>query len=1073
MTDANPRIYYLHPLLAGAVAGWGRPFARAAQLGFDAVMIAPPFRAGRGGNLFRIADHHWLDDRLGGGEAAPALRRLADAARAEGLRLMLDLPIGWLAADSVTAREKPHWFDLPAPDALPDPRQPPGHRDQARFRYDREGEPILHWWSERLRAWQDCGIVGLQARGAGAAPGGWWRRLLAEEVPGLTAIADMTGAAPAQIADLAGRGFAFAVAATPCWEVRAGLDAVAAIAPTLAMPEAPFGPRVAAGARDAAQAERLSRRALGFAAFDGAAWLMPMGFEYGAARPMDAARDRPEDFAALEGQPRYDLTQLIAAANRRRTELRPLWSPAAARRISAPQASVTVLLRAHHADTGEAVLLVANPSTSEPARLEAASLLPELGGLFAGFTSADGLADDLAAGGTLTLPPAGVRLLRSVTAPPICLPAPSADAARAAAAAPRIAIEAVAPDVDAGRFPVKRVVGEVVTVTADIICDGHDKLAVVLLWRPADTAAWQEVRMRDLGNDRWTASFPLSRLGRHVFTVAAWKDVFATFAYELDKKLAAGVNLTLELEEGRRLLEAAGARDPALARLAAELAGADAAARLAALRDPATARLMVAADGRAHLVQHAPEVLVDGERPIARFAAWYEMFPRSAVGDGQTHGGFADVIARLPAISAMGFDVLYFPPIHPIGRTNRKGRNNTLTPAPDDPGSPYAIGSDEGGHDALHPQLGTFEDFRRLREAAAHHGLELALDFAIQCAPDHPWLRTHPEWFDWRPDGTIRYAENPPKKYEDIVNVDFYTPGAVPSLWIALRDVVLFWVGHGVRIFRVDNPHTKPLPFWEWLIGEVRGAHPDTMFLAEAFTKPKLMYRLAKLGFSQSYTYFTWRNTKYELTEYLTELTTTAPMDFFRPNFFVNTPDINPPFLQQGGRAAHLIRAALATMLAGLWGMYNGFEICEATPLPGREEYLDSEKYQIRGFDWDRPGNIVAEITRLNAIRRANPALHTHLGITFHTAYNDRILLFSKATATRDNLVLVAVSLDPFAAQEADIDLTLWQWGLADDAALPMEDLMRDTGFTWYGRRQHIRLDPADLPFAIWRVRLA
>jgi starch synthase (maltosyl-transferring) len=474
---------------------------------------------------------------------------------------------------------------------------------------------------------------------------------------------------------------------------------------------------------------------------------------------------------------------------------------------------------------------------------------------------------------------------------------------------------------------------------------------------------------------------------------------------------------------------------------------------------------------RHQLLRLDPPLLIDAERPRAGFASWYEIFPRSQSGSETRHGNFDDVIAQLPRIRAMGFDVLYFPPIHPIGQKNRKGRNNSLTPSATDPGSPYAIGNDEGGHCAIHPEIGSFEDFSRLLAAAAAHGLEIALDFAIQCAPDHPWLREHPEWFDWRPDGTIRYAENPPKKYEDIVNVDFYAEKAMPSLWIALRDVVAFWVARGVRIFRVDNPHTKPLPFWEWLIADIRGRHPDVMFLAEAFTRPKLMYRLAKLGFSQSYTYFTWRNTAAEMREYLTELTTTAPRDFFRPHFFVNTPDINPVFLHRSGRPGFLIRAALAATLSGLFGVYNGFELCEAAALPGREEYADSEKYQIRAWDHHRPGNIVAEISALNGIRRQNPALHSHLGVNFLSCSNERVLYFEKFDAARTNVVLVAISLDPFNTQQAEIELPLGSFGLDDDADLNADDLARGVAFVWHGKHQTVSLNPQELPYCIWRVR--
>jgi starch synthase (maltosyl-transferring) len=446
------------------------------------------------------------------------------------------------------------------------------------------------------------------------------------------------------------------------------------------------------------------------------------------------------------------------------------------------------------------------------------------------------------------------------------------------------------------------------------------------------------------------------------------------------------------------------------------------------------------------------------------------LFPRSVTHDPKVHGTFRGVIERLPAIRAMGFDVLYFPPINPIGTINRKGRNNSLRAEPGDVGSPYAIGSAEGGHDAVHPELGTLEDFRALLREAHGNGLEIALDFAIQCAPDHPWVSQHKDWFRWRPDGSMRYAENPPKKYEDIVNPDFFSEASFPAVWLALRDVVQFWIDQGVRIFRVDNPHTKPLPFWHWMIADIQGRHPDVLFLAEAFTRPKLMYRLAKVGFSQSYTYFTWRNTKQELTEYLTELTTPPLAEFFRPNFFVNTPDINPVYLQTSGRAGFLIRAVLAATLSGLWGVYSGFEICEAAPLPGREEYVDSEKYEIRSRNFTAPGNLVAEITALNRLRRLYPALQSHLGLTFHNAFNDQILLYGKRDQDDPAMILVAVSLDPHNAQEANIEVPLWEFGLPDDAGIAVADLIRGDRFTWYGKTQRIRLDPADHPFRIWRL---
>ncbi|MDB5736921.1 MAG: alpha amylase catalytic region, partial [Sphingomonas bacterium] len=475
-----------------------------------------------------------------------------------------------------------------------------------------------------------------------------------------------------------------------------------------------------------------------------------------------------------------------------------------------------------------------------------------------------------------------------------------------------------------------------------------------------------------------------------------------------------------------------------------------------------------AADDRPHRLRSAIQ-RVDAERLQARFSSWYELFPRSMSGTKDRHGTFADVVDRLPAIRDMGFDTLYFPPIHPIGTSNRKGPNNTLTPAPGDPGSPYAIGSPDGGHDAIHPELGTFDDFAALIAAAADHGLEIAIDFAIQCSPDHPWLKDHPGWFAWRSDGSMKYAENPPKKYQDIVNVDFYAGGAVPDLWLALRDVVLLWVSHGVKTFRVDNPHTKPLPFWEWMIGEIRSAHPDTIFLAEAFTRPAMMYRLAKIGFSQSYTYFTWRDGKQGLIDYVTELTTTAPKDFYRPHFFVNTPDINPLFLQTSGRPGFRIRAVLAATLSGLFGVYSGFELCEAAALPGREEYLDSEKYELRPRDWQAPGNIIADITLLNRLRRTHPALQTHLNTRFYLAHNDSIIYYAKPEPDGIGMILVMVNLDPHGPQEASFEVPLWEFGLPDDGSVAVEDLAAGHRFRWHGKSQWIRLDPQE-PYRIWRI---
>lgn len=634
---------------------------------------------------------------------------------------------------------------------------------------------------------------------------------------------------------------------------------------------------------------------------------------------------------------------------------------------------------------------------------------------------------------------------------------------------PRLAIENVSPSVDDGRFPAKRVVGEHVTVSADIIADGHDRLAAHLLWRAADEAEWRRTPMQPLGNDRWSASFTPARVGTYLFNVEAWRDEYGSFVDGLRKKISAGQDIRLELREAQAMLHEAASRVPELAGIVTQLEGFDDRDGANRLLAEQTQSLMRRADARPFAVRSQRDIPLSVDRIAARFASWYELFPRSMSGDPNRHGTFHDVIPHLPRIRDMGFDVLYFPPIHPIGRSNRKGRNNALRAEPDDPGSPYAIGDETGGHDAIHAQLGTLDDFHALREAAAAHGLELALDFAIQCSPDHPWLTNHPDWFDWRADGSLRYAENPPKKYEDIVNVDFYAPGAVPGLWQGLLDVVLHWVRNGVRIFRVDNPHTKPLPFWEWLIAEVRAQAPDAIFLAEAFTRPKMMYRLAKLGFTQSYTYFTWRNTPEEMREYLTELNQGPPASFFRPNFFVNTPDINPVFLQTSGRAGFLIRAALATTLAGLWGMYCGFELCEAAALAGREEYLDSEKYQLRTWDWNRAGHIIAEVTQLNAIRRLNPALQSHLGTTFLQCQDRDVLAYERHAPDRRNRLIVAVSFDPHGSHTAEIDIASWRWGLTDTATIVVDNLLTGQTEHWAGRNVSLRLTP-ERPYGIWRV---
>ena len=571
-------------------------------------------------------------------------------------------------------------------------------------------------------------------------------------------------------------------------------------------------------------------------------------------------------------------------------------------------------------------------------------------------------------------------------------------------------VEDIYPSVDGGRFPVKRIVGESVEVWADIFRNGHDVTIAALLWKHDGDEDWQRVPMRHDGNDRWTASFVPHQLGRHHYAIEAWTDEFATWRRDFVRKRDAGVDVTLDALEGASMLTKAQVSKPDAAAVIIQkcedyLQSGDA----EPLLTPLLADAMAESQPRSGLtVSRAHPLVVD--RPTARYGTWYEMIPRSQGTVPGRHGTFADCIARLPDIAAMGFDVVYVTPIHPIGMTNRKGRNNALVAAPGDPGSMYAIGSEAGGHDAVHPELGTLDDFRAFVAACRQHGMEVALDFAVQCSPDHPWLKQHPEWFQKRPDGSMRFAENPPKKYEDIVNPDFNAPTA-SGLWSALRDVILFWIDQGVAIFRIDNPHTKPFPFWEWLIRDVQSRHPEAIFLAEAFTRPKLMKGLAKLGFTQSYTYFTWRTAKYEIEEYLRELTGYPEREYYRPNFFANTPDILPFHLQGGEPWMFKSRLALAATLSSTYGIYNGFELLEHEPIQGKEEYIDSEKYEIKVRDWNKPGNIKPYVRALNEARRTNPALQQTEKLHFTNVDDGNVIGFLKESVDGSNVVAVAIAL--------------------------------------------------------------
>jgi starch synthase (maltosyl-transferring) len=633
----------------------------------------------------------------------------------------------------------------------------------------------------------------------------------------------------------------------------------------------------------------------------------------------------------------------------------------------------------------------------------------------------------------------------------------------------RIIIEDVYPSVDGGRFVVKRIAGEPFCVWADIVRDGNAVLAAELLWRPATAGKWFRTAMQPQGNDRWTATFSPSQPGRYEYAIEAWTDVFGTWRRDILSKRQAGLDVSLETLEGQRILKDLKPRNAADALLIGELCRkADSSSPLDDLLGDDVAA--VAATDQQTDLTRSPIFPLVADRPLAGAGAWYEMVPRSQGAIAGRHGTFDDCIARLPDIASLGFDVVYLTPIHPIGRTNRKGRNNALIAQPGDPGSFYAIGAKEGGHDAIHPELGTLADFRRFVAACADHGMEVAMDFAVQCAPDHPWIAEHPQWFKRRPDGSIQYAENPPKKYEDIVNPDFYGPEG-ERLWLALRDVVLFWVEQGVRIFRVDNPHTKPFPFWEWLIREIQAIHPDVIFLAEAFTRPKVMKALAKLGFTQSYTYFTWRTHKNELQAYLSEITGYPEREYFRPNFFVNTPDILPVQLQSGEPWLFKARVALAATLSGNYGIYSGFELLEHEAIPGKEEYLDSEKYEIKVRDWNKPGNIKNYIGQLNWLRKANAALQQTSELRFATLDDPEVIGFVKESAARDNAVAVAIALSKAGPRQFWFhfgDIEIGPEGARGRIAA-IENLVTGERITteWGGVR--LRIDPEHDPALLFR----
>jgi starch synthase (maltosyl-transferring) len=646
-----------------------------------------------------------------------------------------------------------------------------------------------------------------------------------------------------------------------------------------------------------------------------------------------------------------------------------------------------------------------------------------------------------------------------------------------AGAFPSIVIENLQPLIEGGRYPIKRIAGEDLAVEADIFKDGHDVVAAVLKWRVLGKRAWRETPMSFVDNDRWRGVCTLYDDAFHEYTVEAWTDTFGSWQSEFTKKFEGGISdLRSEALEGAALIEAAAsrARDGAdavrLCEFSKQISTAANSEIYAIAKSGELEVLMATYPDRSTAAQYAPAPRVMVDRQAALFAAWYEFFPRSAEGCGDHGSTFRDCLPRVDDAKAMGFDVLYFPPIHPIGHTNRKGRNNSVTCEPGDPGVPWAIGSQAGGHKAVEPSLGTLDDFDWLQKQVRKRGMEIALDFAINCSPDHPYVKEHPEWFYKRPDGTIKYAENPPKKYEDIYPLNFRCE-SWRELWAEMKSIVLFWAEHGVRIFRVDNPHTKPVAFWEYLITGVHEKYPDTIFLSEAFTRPKMMKALAKAGFNQSYTYFTWRNTKQELIEYFTELTQTEMSEYFRPNLWPNTPDILSPVLQEGGRPAFMTRVLMAATLSPLYGIYSGYELCENKALSGREEYLNSEKYQFKERDWDAPGNIKDWVGRLNKIRKENRALQMYTNLRFYRAENEAILFYGKMTPARDNIILVVVNLDPFRKQHSFVYVPIEEFGQMESDAYQVHDLLNDARYTWRGRQNYVELDPEIQPAHIFLVR--
>ncbi|MBC7950833.1 MAG: DUF3416 domain-containing protein [Rhodospirillaceae bacterium] len=1090
--DRGPRIYNLFPLLVGPVAQWGDELPRIARMGFDWVYLNPFHYPGFSGSLYAVKDYHRLHPLMDDGRPADQqLHDFVDQAQDYGLKVMMDLVINHTSKDAILVDEHPEWYArtpegaLKSPGAVApdDPTKFTEWGDLAEIDY---GRPDLHpalidHWGVLVRHYAALGFVGFRCDAAYQVPAEVWAAIIAPsraEFPHLHFAAETLGCTTEQIAALHRAGFDTLFNSSKWWDFHQPwlleqYDLLRAIAPSIAFPESHDTVRVAAEANG--DPEDWAKLKALFAAFFSAGWMMPMGYEWGYRAKLDVVSTRPTDRETAQ----YDISAFVAGLNQIKAETAALNTEGPQRLLTPPEWSVVVLLR-QTPELGQAALAVLNTDASHVNQVDVVRLLVDAG-------QAPELFEECTPGrvgsatGPLELAPLEARLFRTrldgkakpkpepeakALPPPTNLPDVET---------PGILILAVSPCVDCGRYAVKREVGDVLEVTADILKDGHDKLAARVLWREKGDAVWREAPLEYQDNDRWIGRVPLERNTRLTYTIEAWGDGYETWRDDISKKRAAGQPVPVEIIEGRLLLNGAlprmqGADRERMTRVLSDLDG------IAVEEDKAelmvstlVSALLARWPDRSKAVRHDRVYDVVVDRPKARFSAWYEMMARSQGTDPNRSANFRDCEKRLPEIARMGFDVVYLLPIHPIGRVHRKGPDNSLVAAEGDPGSPYAIGSVEGGHTAIHPDLGTLEDFRHFVAAVQRHGMEVALDFAIQCAPDHPWIKQHPDWFQWRPDGSIRYAENPPKKYQDIVNVTFHG-GEAEGLWRELLGVVLFWVREGVRIFRVDNPHTKPIPFWEWLIRTVQDDYPDVLFLAEAFTRPKLMRALAKAGFTQSYTYFTWRNFKQELIDYMGELAQGEARDTMRPHFWPTTPDILPPYLQTGGRAGFRIRLVLAATLSSVYGIYNGFELCEAAAVPGKEEYLHSEKYQFKVWDWNRPGHIKDDITRLNAIRRDNPALHEFENVRFYPADDDSVLFYGKATYDRSNLIFVAVTLDPFDAHDCVLHFPLEAMGVPQGETFEVEELLTGNRHLWRGARQRVRLDPAVNPAAIYRV---